>query len=251
MINVYVGHDSREDIAYKVCEYSIKRRNKRINVKPLKHRELRSKGLFRRPWSVDSDTGLWRDSIDGKNFSTEFSHTRFLVPALNNFHGWALFMDCDMLVRADLNELLLQVDPKYAVMCVKHNHRPKESIKMDNQVQTAYPRKNWSSVMLFNCGHPSNKRLTPEFVNMATGSYLHQMEWLQDYEIGHIGHEWNWIEGSSPAMDIKNIKIIHYTLGGPWFEDEKFHHVMYAELWESELARMRSFGETDETGRPV
>jgi len=150
-LRVYIGYDSREDIAYQVCKHSILRRNKDVDVRPLKQKELREQGYYDRP-------------ID-KLASTEFTFTRFLIPELNNFNGWALFMDCDMILQTDIAELFAQADDKYAVMCVHHDYTPKEGTKMDGQVQTVYPRKNWSSVMLINCGHPSNQALTTELVN--------------------------------------------------------------------------------------
>lgn len=233
--NIYIGFDSREAVAYDVCEYSIKSRAKRpINISPLKHRELRKKGLFKRPWRFENSTGIMVDGMDEKPFSTEFSHTRFLIPELNQFEGWALFMDCDMIFQCDVSELLAMADPKYAVMLVKHNHRPKEQNKMDDQPQSQYHRKNWSSFVLWNCSHPSNKKLNASIVNTMTGTDLHAFTWLQDFEIGHLGFEWNWIEGISPGNIIP--KVIHYTLGGPWFKE--WQDVLYADKWLQDYKRM-------------
>lgn len=226
--NVYIGYDDRESIAYAVCEYSIKKRtNLLVDTHALKHRDLRKQGLFRRPWLTESDTGIRIDLIDNKPFSTEFSHTRFLVPQLNGFKGWALFMDCDMIFQSDIKELFELCDDRYAVMVVKHNHRPKELNKMDDQPQAQYTKKNWSSFVLWNCGHYSNRTLTAPAVNMMTGNELHNFSWLKEYEIGHLGFEYNWIEGYSPA-DVKP-KVIHYTAGGPWFSN--CMDVLYADKW--------------------
>ena len=114
-----------------------------------------------------------------------------------NFHGWALFCDSDIVFTENVKNLFDQADDKYAVMCAKHDYTPKEGTKMDGQTQTVYPRKNWSSVMLFNCAHPSNKKLTQDLVNdpATTGKYLHRFSWLQDDEVGEISHEWNWLVG--------------------------------------------------------
>ena len=161
MNKVFVGYDPREDIAYQVCKHSIARRNKEVLVRPLVQKELREAGWYTRP-------------IDPLS-STEFTFTRFLIPELCDYKGWALFMDCDMILLTDIQELFDQADEKYAVMCVHHDYTPREGFKMDGQKQSIYPRKNWSSVMLFNCGHPSNKQINSSVVNNTeiTGKYLH------------------------------------------------------------------------------
>ena len=167
-MKVFIGYDTREDIAYQVCKHSILRRQSAADIRPLKQQELRDAGWYTRP--VD------------KLASTEFTFTRFLVPELMNFEGWAVFMDCDMVLTTDIAELFAQADDKYAVMCVQHDYTPKEGTKMDGQKQTVYPRKNWSSVMMINCGHPSNAKLTQDFVNdpEINGAYLHRFTWLKD-----------------------------------------------------------------------
>lgn len=233
--NIYMGWDAREVAAYKVCEFSLRRRSSvSIDVIPLKHKELRKRGLFKRPWIVESDTGQWKDLIDNKPFSTEFSHSRFLVPAMQNYEGWALFMDCDMLWDCDIKELLWRRNKQYAVMVVKHNHKPKDKNKMDDQVQDLYFRKNWSSFVLWNCAHPANKHLTAEKVSYMQGCDLHSFSWLDESLIGAIDIDFNWIEGVSPVLKENKIpKVIHYTNGGPWFEN--CQDVMYADLWTKEF----------------
>ena len=145
-MNIYIGYDSREDLAYQVCSHSIKSKSKSSNIYPLKLNDLKEKGLYTR----DED----------KLGSTEFTFSRFLVPILNDYKGWALFCDCDILFLSSVEELFSQVDDKYAVMCVQHDYNPKGNTKMDGRLQSIYPRKNWSSLVLWNCGHPSNKRIT-------------------------------------------------------------------------------------------
>ncbi|KAG2654631.1 hypothetical protein PVAP13_1NG509000 [Panicum virgatum] len=171
---VFVGYDSREDIAYRVCRRSLLRRSSiPVDVIPIVQQELREAGLY------------WRER--GPTESTEFSFTRFLTPHLAGYRGWALFVDCDFLFVADVAELARLADPRYAVLCVHHDYTPRESTKMDGAVQTAYPRKNWSSMVLFNCGHPKNRAaLTPEAVSTQTGAYLHRFMWLDDGEVGEI-----------------------------------------------------------------
>lgn len=153
-----------------------------------------------------------------------------------NFKGWAVFMDCDMILTTDIKELFDQVDDKYAIMCVQHDYTPREGIKMDGQKQTIYPRKNWSSVVLWNCGHPSNRVVTQDFVNDTelNGAYMHRFSWLKDEEIGELDHTWNYLVGV--YNDIDKPKLIHYTEGGPWFEN--YRNCEFAHLWKDELYDM-------------
>lgn len=220
-MKVFVGYDPREDIAYQVCKHSILRRNNDAIVTPLIQKDLREQGYYDRP-------------ID-KLASTEFTFTRFLVPELCNFNGWAVFMDCDIILQTDISELFAQADDQYAVMCVHHDYAPKEGTKMDGKAQTVYPRKNWSSVMLFNCGHPSNQNLNVELINdtETTGKYLHRFSWLKDEEIGTLSPEWNWLAGWYKEPEDGRPKLIHYTEGGPWFEN--YRTCEYHQEWKTEL----------------
>ena len=224
MKNVYIGYDTREDIAYQVSKYSIINKSNNILVHPLKLAELKDRKLY------------WRE--EDKLGSTEFTFSRFLVPELNQFKGWALFCDCDLLFMADINNLFALADDKYALMCVQHDYNPGEGLKMDGKLQTVYPRKNWSSVVLWNCGHKSNKKINRELVNNpdTTGKYLHRFSWLEDHEIGAIPHHWNWLAGWYEEPKDGKPKAIHYTEGGPWFENYRFCE--YHQLWKDTLSEM-------------
>jgi lipopolysaccharide biosynthesis glycosyltransferase len=224
MNKVFIGWDSREDIAYQVCEHSILSRSNTCEVIPLKQHELRNSGLYTR-------------DVDALS-STEFTFTRFLIPELMEYRGWAMFADCDIIFLEDLQNLFDLVDDRYAVMCVKHDYTVVEGIKMDGKKQTVYPRKNWSSVFLINCEHYSNKRLTPEIVNNSTGQYLHRFSWLEDRDIGQISHEWNWLVGVYTEPQDGKPKAIHYTEGGPWFKN--YRHCEYNKEWVTEFNRMFS-----------
>ncbi len=232
-LHCWIGWDTREAVTADVLSHSIiKRTQSTIKIQYLKHRELRAKGIFTRPWLVESDTGNWKDLLDNKQFSTEFSHTRFLVPHLMEYKGWALFLDSDMIFLSDIQKLFDMRDDKFAVMCVKHQHKPKPGeMKMDGRQQLSYGRKNWSSFMLFNCGHPSNKGLTPEKVNFMKGSDLHALTWLRDYEIGNLPFDYNYISGVSPRRGGTEgmPAVIHFTSGGPWFPE--CQNVPYAGTW--------------------
>jgi lipopolysaccharide biosynthesis glycosyltransferase len=223
-MKVFVGYDTREDIAYQVCKHSIESKQSDASVRPLKQQELR-------------DAGWYTRGID-KLASTEFTFTRFLIPELCNFNGWALFMDCDMILKTDIKQLFDQADDKYAIMCVQHDYSPSATIKMDGQAQTIYPRKNWSSVMLFNCGHKSNAKLTQNLVNdpKITGAYLHRFSWLKDKEVGELSPEWNWLVGHYKEPKDGTPKLIHYTEGGPWFEN--YRNCDYHQDWKDELYDM-------------
>ena len=213
-MKIYIGYDSREDIAYQVSKYSVERLCD-IPVEAINQQNLRDKNLYYR--DVDALA------------STEFSLTRFLVPYLNNYTGWVLFIDCDTVFIQNPKELFGLVDDNYALMCVKHDYNPTNTIKMDGKKQYVYPRKNWSSVMLFNCAHPSNKKLSLDTVNTASPSFLHQMLWLQDAEIGSIPKEWNWLTDWYSEPEDGKPKLLHYTEGGPWFEEYK--NCNYADVW--------------------
>lgn len=228
-LKIFVGWDSREKVAYEVLKHSIeKHTHSDIQIIPLYHKELRRQGWFQRPWLTGAMDGNQTDLIDQRPFSTEFSHSRFLVPALMNYKGWALFMDCDMLFRCDIKEVFDYADERYAVMVVKHRQEVKKAEKMDGSPQSSYYRKNWSSFVLWNCGHEANKELTKEMVNQATGGWLHGFSWLNDQQIGALPDCFNWIEGCSRSD--QHPKVIHYTAGGPWFSS--FKEVMFADEWE-------------------
>jgi lipopolysaccharide biosynthesis glycosyltransferase len=221
-MKIFVGWDSREDIAFQVCKHSIVSRNRNAIVIPLKQEELREQGLYTRELDPMS--------------STEFTFTRFLVPHLMNYQGWAIFVDCDFIFQCNVEEIFKQADDKYAVMVVQHNYNPPEGVKMDGKQQLPYPRKNWSSMILFNCGHIANRGLDPATVNSQTGQFLHRFQWLNDKLIGNLNHEYNWLVNhyKQPINGIP--KAIHYTEGGPWFDNYK--HCEYGYHWERERADM-------------
>jgi hypothetical protein len=245
-LSIYIGWDSREPVASHVAAHSIiKRTEAQLKIRYLKHRELRKAGHFKRHWGIDANTGNFVDYVDGRPFSTEFSHTRFLVPFLNCYQGWALFMDADMVFQCDVKDLFALCDDKYAVMVVKHNHKPKNGIKMDGRVNDQYHRKNWSSFVLFNCSHPANRMLTKERVSFLSGADLHSFNWLTDNQIGVLPHSYNYIAGTSPVLpsERKNIPhVIHYTDGGPWFDE--CQDVPYALTWVEEYEDWQRNGDT-------
>ncbi len=220
-MKIFIGYDTREDIAYEVCKHSIITRQPQATIYPVVQDQL-------------IDLGLYSRGID-KLASTQFTYTRFLVPKLCDYKGWALFIDCDIILKEDIKKLFDYVDDKYAIMCVKHNYKPRSNIKMDGQIQTTYPRKNWSSVMLINCAHDSNKILTPNLISdeNITGAYLHTFSWLHDNEIGELPVEWNWLVGHYKQPEDGIPKLIHYTEGGPWFNN--FTDCEYSEDWKQEL----------------
>ena len=214
--NIYIGWDTKQDIAYEVCKYSLlKTSSVPIVVKPLKLTELRSKQLYTRP-------------IDPLS-STEFTFSRFLVPYLNNYTGWAVFCDCDFLWVDNISDLLKLKDDTKAVMVVQHDYTPNKATKMHGESQHIYPRKNWSSMVLWNCGHPSNKQVTLDMVNNETGQYLHRFSWLKDDEIGQLDHKWNWLtDWYNEPIDGKP-SALHFTMGGPWINTYK--DAKYSDTW--------------------
>lgn len=226
LLPVFIGYDSREPEAYEVAKVSLLRHTSLpVHVQMLDERALRHAGLYRRTWHSEGAQKI--DDTDGKPFSTEFSFTRFLIPALCQWHGYALFVDSDWLFRADIKKLTRNINADYAVSVCKQDYVPKCDTKMDGQAQQKYFRKNWSSFMLFNCGHPSNRFLTVEAVNEEPGSWLHSISWVPDNEIGDIDHKWNWIDGTTKGEALG----AHFTLGGPWFPHLRNANQPYFDEW--------------------
>lgn len=219
MLQVFIGYDPNETVAYHTLAHSILRRASiPVSVAPLMQSQL--KGVYTRP--------------RGPTESTEFSLTRFLVPHLSGYRGWSLFMDCDMLCLADLAELAANIERSAdkAVLVCKHDYVPKTERKFLDQVQTKYPRKNWSSLMLFN--NERCRALTPDYVNSASGLELHRFAWTEDARIGDLPLEWNWLVGEYAHNAVA--KIVHYTLGGPYFDD--YRNCDYAAEWFAERQAM-------------
>jgi lipopolysaccharide biosynthesis glycosyltransferase len=221
--DIYIGWDSREPIAYDVAEKTLlERASIPVDVHAIKLQELVEKGAYTR--EVDPLA------------STEFTYSRFFTPWLAGYKGWALFCDCDFLFLDDIAKLTEYLDPSKAVLCVKHDYTPKATVKMDGKVQTNYPRKNWSSFMLFNCEHPSTKTLTPEVINSQSGAYLHRMQWAADDEIGALPERWNWLEGWNEKPATGKPGAVHFTNGGPWFKD--WQSVDYGDEWRAEASKV-------------
>jgi len=240
-MRVYIGWDKREPHAALVAASSLRRHSSAsLEIIELK---LTHPHVRRRYWrQFTTEHGQRFDSVDGKHFSTDFSFSRFLIPSIQGYRGWCVFCDCDFLFRGDIAELADIIDDKYAVMVVKHDHKPKNVKKMDGMVQASYDRKNWSSFVLWNCGHPAHRgKITPVEVNEMPGSWLHTFAWLKDEEIGEIPEEWNWLVNISPttkAPKDTDPKGVHFTEGGPWFEE--YREVPYADEWWEELRDYRS-----------
>jgi len=208
--SVYIGFDSREPETYRVAERSLlKHASIPVKVIPLKAEKLAAVGLLRRPHDT---RGQRYDILSNAPASTEFAISRFL-PLILEQTGWAMFVDADVVFLRDVAEVRRLADPRYAVMCVKHKAQNDPSMKMDGQVNLQYSRKNWSSVMLFNCDHPANQRLSLVDIQERPGRYLHQFGWLHESEIGELPPEWNWLVGLQEKPE--NPAIAHFTLGTP------------------------------------
>ena len=221
-IPIYIGYDPRERAATNVLIDSLYQHSSiPLAITPLVTPQLEAQGLFRR-------------QRDPKQ-STAFSFTRFLVPQLMDYQGWAIFIDCDMLCRGDIAELWAQRDEKMSVMCVKHEHVPGETVKFMGELQSPYPKKNWSSLMLLNCSRC--KALTVDYVNTASGLDLHRFHWLSgDHEIGAIqGGLWNHLvdvqEAPNAPAEQGGPILLHWTLGGPWFRDQRTMGGVLAAEW--------------------
>lgn len=200
MLRLFVGYDAREAAAYHVfCQSVIRHATQPVAFIPLSEKALHFDG-----------------QQDGSN---AFIYSRYLVPYLCGYEGWAVFCDGDMICQRDIAELWAQRNEAYAVQLVKHDYTSKERLKYRNSPMQSpnmpYPRKNWSSVALWNCGHPKNRALIPGLVATAGGQYLHRFQWLADEDVGSLEPEWNWLVGEYAARD--DAALLHYTLGVPGF----------------------------------
>ena len=220
MLPIYIGYDPRESVAFYTLAHSILRRSSvPISIAPLVQSQL--KGIYRRS--------------RGPTESTEFSLTRFLVPYLSGFAGWSVFMDCDMLCRADISGLMAEAQRQgdKAVLVCKHDYVPKTERKFLDQVQTKYARKNWSSLMIFN--NERCRALSVDYVNSASGLELHRFAWIDERAIGELPLEWNWLVGEYAYNP--GAKIVHFTIGGPYFD--AYRDCDYAGEWLAEYESMR------------
>jgi hypothetical protein len=230
MNTIFIGWDPNESEAYKVAQFSItSRTTEPARIYPLGLQDCGH--ILKRPIE-HKDGKLWCP-ISEAPMATEFAITRFTVPFLKS-KGWALFVDCDIICETDINELFAAADDKYALMCVQHSHESGPDTKMNGQIQTYYKRKNWSSVMLWNCGHPAHERLTKHDLNTWPGRELHAFKWLWDYEIGALHPRWNKLVGVQEISSDPG--ILHYTLGGPWLPNWKPN--LLDEIWLAERKSM-------------
>ena len=220
MLRIFIGYDPRESVAFHVLSHSLLRRSSvPLSVAPLVRSQLKT--LYTRP--------------RGPTESTEFSMTRFLVPALSGYQGWSIFMDCDMLCRADIAGLAAEIErqPDKAVLVCKHDYTPRTERKFLGHVQTKYTRKNWSSLMLFN--NARCRSLTSDYVNTASGLELHRFAWIDDASIGELSLDWNWLVGEYEYNP--NARIVHFTIGGPYFA--AYRDCDYAAEWFAERDSMQ------------
>jgi lipopolysaccharide biosynthesis glycosyltransferase len=212
-IPVFVGYDPREAVAYHVCVNSIIR-NASAPVAII-------------PVALNLFTDYKETHGDNSN---HFVYTRFLVPYLMDFKGRAIFIDGDMVVRGDIIELYEFLQSSYDVAVVKHDYKTRMPVKYMGAPNEDYPRKNWSSVIVWNCQSYPNRRLTPDFVQRQPGSFLHRFSWIDDDRIQALPSEWNWLPDE--LGENNEAKLLHYTLGTPCFHE--FADTTQAEHWHSE-----------------
>ena len=216
-VKIYIGFDQRESVAYHTFVQSL-----------IDHASI---PLDITPLAVKTLKGYEEKHEDKSN---DFVYSRFLTPFLNDFKGWAIFVDGDMICQTDIKELLDLRDNSKALQVVKHDYKTKANQKYLGNINQDYPRKNWSSVILWNCAHPKHKLLTPDFIANESGKYLHRFSWLEDSEIGELPKEWNWLATEYPNNDQAN--IIHYTLGTPCFKD--YRDTEMSDIWLKKYDRM-------------
>jgi lipopolysaccharide biosynthesis glycosyltransferase len=218
-VKIYIGFDQRESVAYHTFVQSL-----------IDHASI---PLDITPLAVKTLKGYEEKHKDKSN---DFVYSRFLTPFLNDFKGWAIFVDGDMICQTDIKELLDLRDNSKALQVVKHDYKTKANQKYLGNINQDYPRKNWSSVILWNCAHPKHKLLTPDFIEKESGKYLHRFSWLEDSEIGELPKEWNWLATEYPNNEQAN--IIHYTLGTPCFKD--YRNTEMADIWLKKYDRLNN-----------
>jgi hypothetical protein len=224
-LKCFIGWDASQMREWVIAAFSLRQyASVEVNIDRIAMQTLRSQGLYTRPTAY-TDHGYW-DEISGAPMSTGHAIARFLVPHLCGYQGWALFTDGDVLFRSDVVNLFALGDPTKAVQVVQHTHDPRETVKMTGEAQTTYARKNWSSVILWNCGHPANAALTPQLVNTVPGRDLHRFCWLEDALIGALPARWNVLVGTETDPDPA---IVHFTEGTPQMHG--YEHVAYADEW--------------------
>jgi len=213
LIPIFIGYDPREATVFHVCANSIIRNSTSpVSIIPV------ALNLFK---------DYNETHTDGSN---HFIYTRFLVPYLMHWTGHAIFIDGDMIVRSDITELWDLRNPHYDVQVVKHDYKTKMPVKYLGAKNEDYPRKNWSSVILWNCNSFPNRILTPEYIMKATGAELHRFTWLDDSRIGELPKEWTWLPDEYGAN--LDAKLLHYTLGAPSFHE--FANTPMADEWHKE-----------------
>lgn len=216
MIRLTIGYDEREAVAYHTfCQSVLEKSSLPVSFVPL---------------NLSSIKTYTESHNDGSN---SFIYSRFLTPYIFSFSGWAIFADGDMICLEDIANLWALRDDSKAVLCAKHEYKTKVTGKYLGNKNQDYPRKNWSSLVLWNCGHPANKILTPEFISSQTGAFLHRFQWLENNLIGELSKEWNWL--TTEYEDNYNAKLLHYTLGTPCFKD--YWNTDMSDVWHDAYAR--------------
>ena len=221
-INIFVGYDGVvEPVAYHVfCQSVIEKATIPVSFTPL---------------ALNTLENYIETHDDGSN---AFIYSRFLVPYLCDFRGYALYVDGDMLCRDDINNLIDEIDPFAAVSVVQHDYKTKHPVKYCGNKNEDYPKKNWSSLMFWDCGHHKNKKLTPEYIMKHEGKHLHRFEWLKNDFINLVGElpkEWNWLVSEYDYNP--DAKLVHFTIGTPCFSEYK--DCDYAEEWWDTLNNLK------------
>ena len=203
---IFIGLTHERPFVTEVCKESILQHNPDASIFPMHPQHL---GGWTRKRAPDQNT--------------DHAIARFMCPAFCKFEGYSIFMDDDFIVECNLMETLRYINDMQAVSVVQHNYTPTKSKYIASGVKdeynSAFPRKNWASFMLFNNGHPDCRKLTLSYVNNAPASDLMHFRWTETPFIGKMPIHYNFLVGE--YNPIKNIKIYHYTLGGPWANETK------------------------------
>ena len=224
MWRVFIGWDPAQQEAAEVCKYTLMKHS----TIPLQVGFIRLKDMLEQKliWSEDTEA------------TTETTLTRFLVPHLSQYQGWSLYVDPDFVFLGDVREIFQSMEARYACSVVKLQYKPTQDTRLDGRPQAHYPRKCWSSMILYNCSHGKCKSLTPEFINQSKPNFLHRFDWLAGNEISGMNPEWQVIPGhADSALKDKDIRALHFTEGGPWHPDCR--SIKYGWYYADALNQMR------------
>ena len=233
-LNIYIGYDSRHTTLPEINKHSILESVRKGLGGGWFHDQIR----FEPEIKFLDKSKIPEYNREYANQSTEFTYSRFLIPYLENYEGFSIFLDDDFIFEKSILPMFYYLNPDDAIACVKYPHYDHDATKFDGEVNIDYPCKLWSSLMIFNNGHEDCKKLTPEVVNTWTGKQLHQFEWTD--KISEIPQKYIFVEGYDDPEEKWDFTGIHYTRGGPWVEGMDYSDINNLEYYNKWLNKHKN-----------